>query len=381
MESAPQELSLAEIRNFMLKNNCKVTNHALVKHFRSFLTNKETQEDARKLFKSYVNTLASIKTEGNEKFLILRKKYIHECPTEDALNVSYSMSPGSRSLTIGASDSESSPFKQPPPYRPPPEISDLNSPYSYQGSPYGSVVSSRKNSTDVGRSGSEYSFGSELMYSNDSHQLGSGLSRSESSDSRKISEAFRKPSVELYQIDSQEETAPAVPPRKRNSVDQFAVKQSSIEGKNSESVKSVDLEVVSDFDKENHGVGRVADAGENEDRNAGSVEQQESNKLSVKEKMMKFNRFASEEEAKIPSPIGKKKPEKNPNDSLSSENLAQHPKAKEWLIAAANANYQELAKLSTDFPNLVKLQDMNTFRHCCGQSPTPREATPHPTQD
>lgn len=43
MDSGPRELSLAEIRNFMLKNNCKVTNHALVKHFRSFLTNKETQ--------------------------------------------------------------------------------------------------------------------------------------------------------------------------------------------------------------------------------------------------------------------------------------------------------------------------------------------------
>lgn len=43
MDSAPQELSLVEIRNFMLRNNCKVTNHALVKHFRAFLTNKETQ--------------------------------------------------------------------------------------------------------------------------------------------------------------------------------------------------------------------------------------------------------------------------------------------------------------------------------------------------
>lgn len=43
MDSGPRELSLAEIRSFMLKNNCKVTNHALVKHFRAFLTNKETQ--------------------------------------------------------------------------------------------------------------------------------------------------------------------------------------------------------------------------------------------------------------------------------------------------------------------------------------------------
>lgn len=37
------ELSLAEIRNFMINNGCKVTNHALVKHFKEFLTNPDTQ--------------------------------------------------------------------------------------------------------------------------------------------------------------------------------------------------------------------------------------------------------------------------------------------------------------------------------------------------
>lgn len=115
MDSGPRELSLAEIRNFMLKNNCKVTNHALVKHFRSFLTNKETQEEARKLFKSYVNLLASIKNEGDEKYLILRKKYVDECPSEDVLSAGYPMSPGSRSLGAVPSDSEGSPLKLPPP--------------------------------------------------------------------------------------------------------------------------------------------------------------------------------------------------------------------------------------------------------------------------
>lgn len=37
------ELSIAEIRNFMLANNCKVTNHTLVQHFKRFLTNPETR--------------------------------------------------------------------------------------------------------------------------------------------------------------------------------------------------------------------------------------------------------------------------------------------------------------------------------------------------
>ncbi|XP_065080197.1 uncharacterized protein LOC135703026 [Ochlerotatus camptorhynchus] len=363
MDSGPRELSLAEIRSFMLKNNCKVTNHALVKHFRAFLTNKETQDEARKVFKSYVNTLASIKNEGDEKFLILRKKYINECPSEDAVNVNIPMSPGSRSLTAVLSDGENSPFKLPPPYRPPPEVLDLNNPY--QGSPRGSIALSRKNSSDTGRSGSEYSFSSEFTGS-DSRKIGSSLVRSESSDSRLLSEVSRKQSVELYRFDSQEESAPAIPPRKRTSVDQSTgqLRQFSIEEKNREPIANIPMtasESEHESNKENEQSTTVGDDNDIKNANAANAEQQEENKLSVKEKMMKFNRFASEEEAKVPSPIGKKKPEKSPDETLSSENLLQHPKAKEWLIAAANANYQELAKLSTDSPNLVKLQVSNVL--------------------
>jgi hypothetical protein len=35
---------------------------------------------------------------------------------------------------------------------------------------------------------------------------------------------------------------------------------------------------------------------------------------------------------------------------------SSHPKAKEWLISASRANYQELAKLGQEFPGLVRLQ-------------------------
>lgn len=41
--AAPSELSLAEIRKFMLKSGGKVTNHELVKHFKQFLTNPSTK--------------------------------------------------------------------------------------------------------------------------------------------------------------------------------------------------------------------------------------------------------------------------------------------------------------------------------------------------
>lgn len=41
--AAPRDLSIAEIRNFMIANGGRVTNHELVKHFRHFLTNPNTK--------------------------------------------------------------------------------------------------------------------------------------------------------------------------------------------------------------------------------------------------------------------------------------------------------------------------------------------------
>jgi hypothetical protein len=38
-----RDLSLEVIRDFMLENGGKVTNHDLVKHFKGFLTNPETR--------------------------------------------------------------------------------------------------------------------------------------------------------------------------------------------------------------------------------------------------------------------------------------------------------------------------------------------------
>lgn len=149
MSVPPKELSLFEIRRFMLDNNCRVTNHALVKHFKKFLTNTETAseyfghfyesfhfewfnwwfsidfgnflclDEARKKLKTYANILATIKVEDNQKFLILRKKYLHECPTEDEENktVEVPPSPGGNDSV----DAFNSPFRQPPPYKEPPK--------------------------------------------------------------------------------------------------------------------------------------------------------------------------------------------------------------------------------------------------------------------
>lgn len=40
----------------------------------------------------------------------------------------------------------------------------------------------------------------------------------------------------------------------------------------------------------------------------------------------------------------------------SPEVTLAHPKAKEWIVSMAKANYQELAKMASEYPELVKLQ-------------------------
>uniref|UniRef100_A0A2C9GPR7 SOWAHA-C winged helix-turn-helix domain-containing protein n=1 Tax=Anopheles arabiensis TaxID=7173 RepID=A0A2C9GPR7_ANOAR len=342
MDTEPKELSMEEIRKFMVLNNYKLTNHTLVKHFRSFLTNKDTQDEARRRFKEYVNKIASVKHEGNEKYLVLRRKYYNGIPPEDAGTESQPMSPASRSYGLLGSDSEASPLRQPPPYRPPPVVSPDT--VSYQGSPRGSIALNRRNSSDYVRSGSEISFGSEFA-SVDSRKVNPLLVRSNSNDTRSLPDGGRKPSVDMM-VPYDDGAPPAIPPRKRVSESGGSIasnsRQNSVEERSTGSVsdtRSENKENVASTEPEEKGV--VAS---------------EENKLSVKEKMMKFNRFASEEEAKIPSPIGKKKPDKNAEETLNTENLMQHPNAKEWLIAAAKSDYQLLAKLSTEHPNLVKLQ-------------------------
>ncbi|XP_014097459.3 uncharacterized protein [Bactrocera oleae] len=128
MATAPTELSIDEIRNYMLSNDSKVTNHALVKHFKHFLTKPETQNEARKLFKVYVNILSTIRNENNQKYLILRKKYINELPSNDVVQRAVAAagaeavpsSPGG--MSVISENAITSPMRQPPPYVPPPEV-------------------------------------------------------------------------------------------------------------------------------------------------------------------------------------------------------------------------------------------------------------------
>ena len=73
--SGPTEFSLESVRQYMLAQDGRVTNHELVKYFKAWLTHPAEKESARKRFKEYVNTLATIKQENGEKYLMLKKRF------------------------------------------------------------------------------------------------------------------------------------------------------------------------------------------------------------------------------------------------------------------------------------------------------------------
>ncbi|XP_017759843.1 PREDICTED: ankyrin repeat domain-containing protein SOWAHB isoform X5 [Eufriesea mexicana] len=112
--ATPSELSLEEIRKYLLENGGTARNHDVVKHFKRFLTDPETRVEARNRFKEYVNTLAAIKNEEGEKYLVLKKKY-----RQNLVELS---TPEQCSSPIGTPDISTpvSPLRVPPPYRPPP---------------------------------------------------------------------------------------------------------------------------------------------------------------------------------------------------------------------------------------------------------------------
>lgn len=89
--------------------------------------------EARKQFKTFVNTLSTMKNEDSEKMLVLRKKYLTKCPSETSFNVSDAQSNTSALDTSGASAPPtplkltqpmitSPSYPNPPPYKPPPEV-------------------------------------------------------------------------------------------------------------------------------------------------------------------------------------------------------------------------------------------------------------------
>ncbi|KAK8406957.1 hypothetical protein O3P69_007478 [Scylla paramamosain] len=143
MASLSDEFTLESVKDFMVSRGGRVTNHELVNHFKTYLTNPACKETARNKFKQYVNTLANISNEGGEKYLVLKRKYRVGTPLDDEY-VTPAQSPSGPAFTtpnqfnVYGSPQLSSPlspgtppapplparatppYRAPPPYRPPP---------------------------------------------------------------------------------------------------------------------------------------------------------------------------------------------------------------------------------------------------------------------
>ncbi|CAG2174121.1 unnamed protein product, partial [Oppiella nova] len=67
--------TLHDIKYYLLTNGGIVEYHELVKAFRHHLSDQSTQNEARNAFKDYVNRLATVCTQQNQKYLVLRPEF------------------------------------------------------------------------------------------------------------------------------------------------------------------------------------------------------------------------------------------------------------------------------------------------------------------
>ncbi|XP_066602254.1 ankyrin repeat domain-containing protein SOWAHC [Prorops nasuta] len=292
--ATPSELSIEEIRKYMLENGGTVRNHDLVKYFKGFLTDPVTRVEARNRFKEYVNILATIKNEEGEKFLVLKRKY-----REASLDLSSPqlvVSPFSSPESI----TPVSPLREPPPYRPPPPA------------PLSPVPNTPIEQQQI--------------------------------DERCTAQEGKRPLVEKGRTSCsstpEEESlsfSPPVPPRRKS--------QDKLKVENKENV-----------DRNKGGTENVIKEDEATPSNPGSTEH-----LSFRERMQRFNRMASETD--LPNkPTGnttpvKKRAEKGADEDDSASVASQlDGKSREWLVRAAQGDYQALAKLVAEEPRLAKLK-------------------------
>ncbi|XP_011056023.1 PREDICTED: ankyrin repeat domain-containing protein SOWAHB isoform X2 [Acromyrmex echinatior] len=288
--ATPSELSLEEIRNYLLENGGTARNHDLVKHFKRFLTDPETRVEARNRFKEYVNTLATIKNEEGEKYLVLKKKY-----RQPFLDLSPPKQAGSPLATSNLT-TPVSPLREPPPYRPPP-------PAPLSPSSSNSHVSLEESATPI-----------STREKNDESEPSSSMS------------------------------SPPVPPR-RKSQDKLKVENKENVDRN----RNSSLEAVI---KEDEAIITT---------NSSSAEQ-----LSVRERMQRFNRMASEtdlhvrhNDATIPA---RKRTDKGADEDDSASVASQlDGKSREWLVRASQGDYQALAKLAAEEPRLTRLKDPTSY--------------------
>ncbi|XP_072767642.1 uncharacterized protein [Anoplolepis gracilipes] len=287
--ATPGELSLEEIRNYLLENGGTARNHDLVKHFKRFLTDPETRVEARNRFKEYVNILATIKNEEGDKYLVLKKKY-----RQPFLDFS---PPQSVASPLASPDLATpvSPLREPPPYRPPP-------PAPLSPSSNNSLPSFEEPTTPI-----------------------SGRENDQKNDNPDASSA----SV----------SSPPVPPRRKS--------QDKLKLENKENV-----------DRNKSG---FSEAAIKEDETVTMTNSASAEQLSVRERMQRFNRMASETDLPArpndTTNLVRKRADKGTDEDDSASVASQlDGKSREWLVRAAQGNYQALAKLAAEEPRLTKLK-------------------------
>ncbi|KAI4499148.1 hypothetical protein M0802_005731 [Mischocyttarus mexicanus] len=297
--ATPSELSLDEIRKYLLENGGTARNHDVVKYFKKFLTDPETRVEARNRFKEYVNTLATIKNEEGEKYLVLKKKYRQA--SLDLTNLEQVNS---------TQTSPNSPQRDPPPYRSPPPAS--LSPTS---------VNTHERNRD-----------------NETH-------------TNLESDIETRKQIHSEEVVSSSASSPPVPPRRKG---QDKIRMDSKE--NIDKSKAAGNDGIN----KNSLHWRLLTIQEDDiitaATNPGSGEE-----LSFRERMQRFDRMANETDHHG-RPNGtttptKKRSEKGADDEDSGSVAWQlDGKSREWLVKAAQGDYHEMAKLAAVEPRLTGLK-------------------------
>ncbi|XP_072930641.1 uncharacterized protein [Epargyreus clarus] len=307
--SPPSELSFDEILKFMIAHNGKVTNHELVKHFKVFLMNPDMRDEARNTFKKHVNALAIIKNQNNEKWLILKKKYIPSKENEEASESKVSEAP---TVTLPDTSAVAN-TPQSVPYRPPPPL-QLNQDFS--------ILASLQDTTPV------------------------------------LPPAPKTP-IEVAHTESKEslvstpsdDTPPKVHPR-RKSADKAGEKRSSIPGLSGPRM-SIPNHETSDL---NDSLPSTLTSS----RSEGMLIENEQ-KISVKERKQMFNRMASESDVLKSNKLSFNTSNVDEEDRVSLDHKGESDpldsKQKQWILCAARGEYHALAKMCKENAKLVKTKD------------------------
>ncbi|XP_049697030.2 uncharacterized protein LOC126053492 [Helicoverpa armigera] len=304
--SPPSELSFEEILKYMLLHNGKVTNHELVKHFKVFLMNPDMRDEARSTFKKHVNTLAIIKNQNNEKWLILKKKYM---PSNGKDNEDASEKiPDSANTTATEAPAEpETNITEEPPQRPPLPL-QLNQDFNI-------------------------------------------LSNLIQDTSQVVSNAGPIPENESFGSTPSEDIPPKVYPRRRSSEKSIEKRLSTQDLQGQSASVPFQDETTSD-----HSMSPTLTSSRSESMLVDSEQT-----ISVKERKQMFNRMASESDVLKTKPSGNLSQGVDEEDRVSldqkSETDPLDSKQKQWILCAARGDYHALAKMCKENAKLVKTKD------------------------